>query len=169
MLADVKTSRPATMIGALSAFLNLKRDDVRLLLVPDRLQQNGELVAAKARKRIARPQARLEPPRDGNQQFVAHQVAETVVDHLEAIEIEIEDRESAARTVRLLELLEAAAQPFDEVGAAAEARQRIAEARRCGTRPAPSRVRSCRSAIRQCGTGLRFAAPPAMPRHTNHR
>ena len=109
--------------------------DVGLLLVAHRLQQDGELVSAEARERVAVAQARLEPPRHRDQQLVAHQVAEAVVDHLEAIEIEIKNRESPAATVRLLELLEPAAEALDEVGAAAQARQRIAKAGRCEVLP----------------------------------
>ena len=65
------------------------------------VQQNGELVAAQPRQRVSRPQARLEPARHRDQQLVADQVAEAVVDDLEAIEIEIEHREPVADAARL--------------------------------------------------------------------
>ena len=59
MLAVVNTSRPATMIRLAQRFLDAEGDDVCLLLVPDRLQQNRELVAAQTRQRVAPREARL--------------------------------------------------------------------------------------------------------------
>ena len=76
--------------------LNAERDRVRLLLVADAVQQNRELVAAQPRQRVSLAQARLEPPRHGDEQLVADQVAEAVVDDLEAIEIEVQRREPVA-------------------------------------------------------------------------
>ena len=61
------------------------------------VQENRELVAAEPRERVALPQARLEAARHRDQQLVADQVAEAVVDDLEAIEVEIEDREAVGQ------------------------------------------------------------------------
>ena len=60
------------------------------------VQENRELVSAEPGERVALPQARLEAARHRREQLVAHQVAETVVDDLEAVEVEIERREPAA-------------------------------------------------------------------------
>ena len=110
-------------------FLNAEGDDVCLLLVADRLQQNRELVAAEARQRVSVAQARLEAARHRDQHFVADEMAKAVVHHLEAVEVEIENRESSAAAMRPLEFLEPASEPVHEIRAIAQARQRIAEAR----------------------------------------
>ena len=68
--------------------------------------------------------ARLEPARYGNEQFVADQMAEAVVDHFEAIEIEKQDREAPG--VALLEMLQSSPDRLQEHGAVREAGQRIA-------------------------------------------
>jgi hypothetical protein len=54
--------------------------------------------------------------------------AEAVVDDLEAIEVEVQHREPAARRSRL-EFLQPLPEPLDEVGAVAQAGQRIDEHR----------------------------------------
>ena len=97
MLADVKTSRPPIENGARQRVLNPERDGVGLRLVAEPVQQNRELVAAEPGERVARPQARLEPPRHGDEQRVADQVAEAVVHDLEAIEVDVERREPRRR------------------------------------------------------------------------
>ena len=61
------------------------------------------------------------------EQLVADQVAETVVDDLEAVEIEIQRGESAAGAPRL-ELVEAAPEPLHEDRAVAQPGQRVEEA-----------------------------------------
>jgi len=57
------------------------------------VEQNGEFVAAQAGQHVALAQTRLEPPRDPDEQLVAHQVTQTVVDHLEPIDVQEQDRE----------------------------------------------------------------------------
>src|SRR5581483_1454874 len=54
---------------------------------------------------------------------------EAVVDHLEAIEIHVEDREAVAHRAALV-LVEALAERLEEIAAAAQAGERIAEADR---------------------------------------
>jgi hypothetical protein len=63
----------------------------RLFEPRDVLDQDGELVATEARERVLRPQGRAEPLGHLQQHGVAHEVAERVVDELEAVEIEEED------------------------------------------------------------------------------
>ncbi len=54
---------------------------------------DGEFVAAHASNGVALPHATLQPRRDLLEQFVPDRVSEGVVDGLEVVEIEIEDRE----------------------------------------------------------------------------
>ena len=63
----------------------------------DLLEQQRELVAAEARQDLARPQAGLQAAGDRHQQAVAHEVAEAVVDVLEAVEVQEQHREPQAR------------------------------------------------------------------------
>src|SRR5439155_18451742 len=106
-----------------------ERDRVRLLRIADRVQQNGEFVAAQARERVALAQARLEAPRHRCEQLVADEMAEAVVDHLEAIEIEIERRERITDPLPL-HVREAPAETLDEVRPVVETGERIAELHR---------------------------------------
>ena len=106
--------------------LDAEGDHVGLLLLDEAVQQDRELVAAQPGQRVALPQAAFEAAGDRDQQLVADEVAEAVVDHLEPIEIEIQDGEPVA-VAPLLELVEAPAQAFDEQRAVAQASQRIQE------------------------------------------
>ena len=128
------------------------------VLVAELVQQNRELVAAQPGQRVALPQARLEPARHRDEQLVADEVAEAVVDDLEAIEIEIERRESAGRAAVALNSVEPASEAFHEDRAVARARSADRGIRRCGAVRARSLARSCRSAILRCGS-IAAAAP----------
>ena len=141
---------------------------VGLVLVAELVQENRELVAAEPGERVARPQARLEAARHRDEQLVADQVAETVVDDLEAVEIEIERREPAADAA-LLELFEAAAEPLDEHRAVAEPGQRIEESGAAQPLLCDALAPSCRSAIRRCAPSGRRRLRTATPRHRNRR
>ena len=61
------------------------------------LQQDPELVAADPRYRVARPTLELQALGGRDQQLVPSVVPEAVVDRLEAIQVQQEDRRSAAR------------------------------------------------------------------------
>src|SRR5258708_24866278 len=106
--------------------LNPERHRVGLLGIADRIQQDRELVAAQPGERVFFTQTRFQPPRNGGQQLIADQVAEAVVDDLEAVEIEVEGREPIAALLKL-ELGESLAEALDEHRAVAQAGQRIAE------------------------------------------
>jgi hypothetical protein len=82
-----------------------------------------ELVAAVAGDGVARPQRPLDPLRDRHQQAVADEVAERVVDELEAIEIAEQDgaAELAALAARALEAQLQAVEEERAVGEAGEA------------------------------------------------
>ena len=124
---------------------------VGLVRVAQLVQENRELVAAQPGERVALPQAGLQATRHRREQLVTHQVAKTVVDDLEAVEVQIERREWAAAR-RFFELFEAAPEPLHEDRAVAEPGQRIEECGTCGAAPARSLAPSCRSAIRRCGS-----------------
>src|SRR5262245_52236988 len=72
------------------------------------------------------PQAGLQAARGSDQQLVADQVTQAVVDDLESIEVEIQDRELVADATQL-ELFEAPPQPLHEHRAVEEPGQRIEE------------------------------------------
>ena len=141
--------------------LNPERDGVGLLLVAEPVQQNRELVAAQPRERVALPQARLEAPRHRDEQLVADQVAEAVVDDLEAIEVEIEHREPVA-AAPLLELLEPPPEPLHEHRAVAQPGQRIEE-------PGAAELLLCDRALgrvgQRSGDAGRRAGRRRAPRH----
>src|SRR5216684_956391 len=118
--------------GRAQRLLNPERDGVGLLLVAERVQENGELVSAQPGKDVSLPQARLEPSRHRGEQLVAHRVAEAVVDDLEAVEVEIERREPGAAGP-LLDLVEPPPEPLHEDRAVAEPGQRVEES--CAAEP----------------------------------
>src|SRR4051812_31469403 len=66
----------------------------RLLGGLDALEQHGELVAAEARGRVAGADARGEALADLEQDLVAGGVAEAVVDRLEVVEVDEDDRQA---------------------------------------------------------------------------
>ena len=104
--------------------LDPERDAVRLAVVEETDEQNGEFVAAEASQGIALPQARLEPARHRDEQFVADQVTEAVVDDLEAIEIEIQHCKAAVDGTQL-HLLEPATKTLDKYLAVEQPGQRV--------------------------------------------
>ena len=59
----------------------------------DVLEQDRELVPAQPRGRVAGPQAAAQPPGDARQQLVAGGVPQGVVDRLEVVEVEEQDRD----------------------------------------------------------------------------
>lgn len=90
----------------------------------DVLEQDRELVAAEARRRIGWPQAATQSARHEDEQLVARDVPEAVVDVLEAVEVEEEhgDGRLASARARLGVL-----QPVQEQGAVREPGQRVVE------------------------------------------
>ena len=95
-------------------------------------------------------------------------MTETVVDDLEAVEVEIERRESAAAGP-FFELVEAAPEPLHENRAVAQPGQRIEESG--AARAAP--VRLARSVVSVSDPAMRAERRPAprtaTPRHRNRR
>ena len=63
-------------------------------------QQHEESVAAGAREQVGRADRALEPPREAADQLVAGRMPERVVDELEVVEVELEQRDAGARSRR---------------------------------------------------------------------
>ena len=97
--------------------------DVRRLALADALQQHGELVAAEARHRVARAHAILVRARDVDEQPIAGGVTERVVELLEAIQVDQQQR-----TAGVLEPLRAqvAVEQLGETPPVRQARQIVA-------------------------------------------
>ena len=90
-----------------------------VLDVADVVDEDGELVAAEPRHGVADADAAFKPAGDPHQQFVAGHVAETVIDDLEAVEVEEENGE--LEPVRPLGARDRAAEPIREQGAVGQA------------------------------------------------
>ncbi len=76
-------------------------DAPRLVGIGDRVEDDPEFVAADARDGVARAHAAHEPLADGDEQPVAHEVAEALVDDLEPVEAE-QDHRDGPGVVRLV-------------------------------------------------------------------
>ena len=110
--------RPAEVIQQLGAQILGGAD------VPDVDQYDGEFVAAEAGNGVDLPDAGFEAARGLAHQFVAGRVAERIVDGLEAVEVDVEQRDPAALALRGEE---GALQPILEQGAVGEAGQPVVE------------------------------------------
>ena len=75
-------------------------ESIGILPSPERGLDHRELVAAKARQRIARAQARTQAFRHRPQRRVAGRVPEKVVDALEIIQVHIKDADLARVAAR---------------------------------------------------------------------
>ena len=93
MLAAWMISRSWTSTGRVSAWMTRSAIALRLSL-PDALAEQGELVAAKTGERVAGSQQPLQTPGDLDQDLVAGGVSKCVVDQLEAVEVQVDDREA---------------------------------------------------------------------------
>ena len=89
-------------------------------MVGEVVHQDDELVAAPARHRVARPHRGLQALRDHAQHLVADVVAEAVVDALEAVEVDEQQRHQAAAADRPGECLLQAVEQQGAVGQAGE-------------------------------------------------
>src|SRR5205085_6239936 len=107
--------------------LDSERNAIGLPVVQETAQQDGEFVAAKSREGVAGPQAGFEPARDRDEQFVADQVTEAVVDDLEAIQIEVQHCEAAVDRTQS-HLFEPPTQALDEDLAVEQAGERVDDA-----------------------------------------
>ena len=123
---DRNSSRPAISNGSASVVSTRSATTVASRGSVGVLEQHGELVAAHARDGVAGAQRGVEAERDRLQQLVAGVVAERVVDHLEAVEVEEEHRgaragpAAACSPQRLL-------QPVEEQRAVRQPRERVVQ------------------------------------------
>ena len=69
---------------------------VNVLGALDAVLQDGELIAAEARDEVLRPDRLAQPIRDALEEFVADQMSERIVDALEFVDVDVEDRELGA-------------------------------------------------------------------------
>ena len=123
MLAEGSSSLPAICSGAPSAS---STRCATLTAVPgtgDVLEQDRELVAGQPRDQVRFAHAGLQALRDFLEQVVAGQVAEAVVDHLEAVDVQVQQRALALRVA--LEQREHALEPLAQVAAVRQAGQRV--------------------------------------------
>ena len=74
-------------------FADSRRDLVGVSFTGHTVEQNGELVAPESSDHVLSAQEALEPPGDLLQQLVPDQVAQTVIDDLEPIEVHEEHGE----------------------------------------------------------------------------
>ncbi len=89
------------------------------------LEQHGELIATQARGGVLRPQRSAHPLRDGQQQLVARRVAQAVVDRLEVVEVEEQDRKGAQWVAPLPR--DGVPEPIGEEGPVGEIGERVME------------------------------------------
>ena len=85
------------------------------------VEDDRELVAAEPRQGVARPQRLLQARADLAQHLVARRVPERVVELLEAVEVDQQQRDVAVL------VLERLGQPVEQVAAVAEARQVVGD------------------------------------------
>ena len=97
-------------------------DGGRLLWFVETLEQQHELVAAEATERILAPQPRPQSPRHAGKKLVTSGMAETVVDRLEVVQIDEENRHPRAGSLRDLERMLESRVDEQPVG---QSRQRI--------------------------------------------
>ena len=88
--AVMKTSRPSKLERLRQLGLDAHGDRLGGLAVGHVLEEEAELVAAEPRHGVARAQRGVQAVAHFHQQLVADRVAERVVDHLEAVEVEEE-------------------------------------------------------------------------------
>jgi len=98
------------------------RDADRVVRALDVLEEDRELVAAEAGDRVLRPHTRPQPLGHRHQQTVARQVAQSVVDVLETIQVEDEGAEWPALAPRPLQ---GVAQPVQEERAVRQAGEAV--------------------------------------------
>ena len=91
--ALMNQSRPPIGNGARSSCADPLGDPAGVVDVDDRVEDDPELVAAEARDRVARPERADEALADRGQEPVADGVADALVDDLEPVEVEQDDRD----------------------------------------------------------------------------
>jgi hypothetical protein len=116
---------PRKLEGRVQGLLDALRHPLGDLVVRHVVHQHRELVPAQAGHGVARSQAGLQPAGDLHQQLVPGQVAEAVVDALEAVDVQEEGGEAVLRPAP--EAGQAGGQPVHEQGPVGQAGQRVVE------------------------------------------
>ena len=93
------TVTPSTTIGSLMESMSRRRDPLEQLARLEALDEHGELVAADARRRVGVADDGVDAIGEGDDHGVADVVAELVVDRLEAVEVEVQQRDRLAEPV----------------------------------------------------------------------
>ena len=119
MLAVTNTSPSTSATGFAIASREALGDQLDGLLARSRSGTGRELVAAEARDDVGRAHRGAQPVGHRHEQAVAGRVAEAVVDHLEAVEVEEQHRDALVRCVGAREL---APEALDEVQRGSAAR-----------------------------------------------
>lgn len=117
-------------------------DHDRVALAVDVVAENREFVAAEASDRVAGPQDALKSRRHVDQQAVAGVVAQRVVDHLEAVQVEEEDRDGGQAS---LSAGERQLEAISRTGTASPRGVLDEQQPRCRQAPAGRRARERRS------------------------
>ncbi len=102
-LARTSTGEPKSCERFRERVQNSPCDDHRGLRVEDVLDHHGELVSAESCACVLRPKACLQPARNGDQQVVSRGMAEAVVDRLEVVQVDEENRHQPIAPPRQLE------------------------------------------------------------------
>ena len=100
------------------------RDPQGVRLVPHALAEHRELVAAEAGDHVLRAQHGAQARADRAQQLVAGVVAERVVEHLQVVDVEEEQREAAALRVGARDRV---AEALEQQGAVGQAGERVVQ------------------------------------------
>ena len=130
MLAEVKTSRSSSTTGGSSASEHALGQLDRPALAAGALAQDRELVAAHARERVLRAEHAGETQRHRDEQLVAEVVSERLVDHPEAIQVQVEHGDGAAAARRAGDRV---LQPVVEQRPVGDARQGVVHGLVAGT------------------------------------
>src|SRR5688500_5765829 len=94
---------PADAEGAATKFQDAFGERRQHRRIPHALDYNGELIPRQPRQQVAIAHGSLETLRRGLQQPVADRMSKRVVDRLEAVEVEHEQRDLPAVPPRLVE------------------------------------------------------------------
>ena len=136
-LAPTETSVPSRSNGAPSGGLDPDRHALRLADAADRAQQDPELVRAEPRDGVGRTGRPDQPPADLGEEQVAGRVAQALVDHLEPVEVEQDQRDPGRGARRRLDL---AARVLQLLGEPVEEQRPVGQRRSAG-RGAPAWAR----------------------------
>ena len=97
MLASLERRWPWQSNGVRSAVIDPRHQRADVVVASDVTLHDGEFIAAETGDEIIGPDRLAQPLRDALEEFVADQMAQRIVDALEFVDVDIEDRELHAR------------------------------------------------------------------------